>query len=50
MVVEEWGLRFDFMLFKVTKGEKEKVGILKQQKYRLGKIGECMKSLKISKW
>ena len=37
------GLRFDSMLFKVTKGEKGKVGILKQQKYRLRKIGECRK-------
>ena len=45
-----WGLRFDSMLFKVAKGEKRNVGILKQRKYRLGKIGECMKSLKISKW
>jgi hypothetical protein len=25
-----WGLRFDYMLFKVTKGEKGNVGILKQ--------------------
>jgi len=45
-----WWLRFDYMIFTITKGEKGKVGILKQLKYRLGKIGECMKSLKISKW